>query len=148
MPRNLQPESKYKSSLFVDAPRVLVRFVASHPIAALDTRNTLNFNTVYNVSLRSGGIEEHAALACLLNSRVVRWWFVKAFNSEEGIFPHIQKYQLEKIPLPVIDLCAGTIQSLAEIGLNASKGEQCNRANMDQICVSAYAIDDSPSCSD
>jgi hypothetical protein len=138
MPRNLQPEAKYKSSLFVDAPRILLRFVAPYPIAALDTRNTLNFNTVYNITLRKGGLEEHAALACLLNSSIVRWWFAKAFNSEEGIFPHIQKYQLGQIPLPTIDLSSRTVRLLVKLGFDASSGKQINRIELDRICLSTY----------
>ena len=62
-------------------------------MAAVDSRGYVNCNTVYNVVLHDPAPDACAALVCLLNSRVVRWWFTKAFNSEEGLFPHIQKYQ-------------------------------------------------------
>ena len=101
MPPGLQPVAKYKRrELFETVPKLLVRFVAPHPIAAVDLRGWMNCNTVYNIILHRPSPEAYAALACLLNSQPLRWWFARAFNSEERLFPHIQKYQLQQIPLP------------------------------------------------
>ena len=98
----MRPAAKYKRrELFETVPKLLVRFVAPHPVAAVDLLGWINCNTVYNILLHRPSADAYAALACLLNSRPVRWWFTRAFNSEERLFPHIQKYQLEQIPLPV-----------------------------------------------
>lgn len=99
----LPPESKYKpADLFRAHPKVLVRFVAKEPIAALDTRGRANFNTVYNIL---AGAEVSASfLTALLNSAPVRWWFRGVFASDEELFPHIQKYQLAQIPIPQVPI--------------------------------------------
>lgn len=98
----LNPTSKYKpAELFRRVPKGMVRFVAPHPIAALDTKGVACFNTVYVVHPSRPDLPAEL-LVCLLNSRAVRWWFRNAFNSDEGLFPHIQKYQLDAIPIPPI----------------------------------------------
>ncbi len=123
MPPGLQPAAKYKRrELFETAPKLLVRFVAPHPVAAVDLRGYVSCNTVYNIILRRPSPEAYAALACLLNSRPLRWWFVRAFNSEERLFPHIQKYQLEQIPLPALDGTDRCIAELARLGQAAADG--------------------------
>ena len=138
IPAGLGPASKYKPQLFADVPRLLLRFVAPYPIAAVDYRGILNFNTVYNVVLHSGGLDEYAALACLLNSSAVRWWFTTAFNAGESLFPHIQKYQLQEIPLPGLDLGRADIRQLAAIGREAINGRDFHREAMERLSFEAF----------
>ncbi len=118
----LRPASKYKRrELFETVPKLLVRFVAPHPVAAVDLLGWINCNTVYNILLHRPSADAYAALACLLNSRPVRWWFTRAFNSQERLFPHIQKYQLEQIPLPVLDAGNRHIAELSRLGHAAAR---------------------------
>lgn len=140
MPDNLGPASKYKPRLFSTVPRLLLRFVAPYPVAAVDRTGFLNFNTVYNIVLRTGGLDEYAALACLLNSNAVRWWFTTAFNAHETLFPHIQKYQLANVPVPAIDLNCRVIRQLASIGRAAIEGRVFSRERMEQLSLEAFDI--------
>jgi hypothetical protein len=118
----LWPASKYKRrELFETVPKLLLRFVAPHPVAAVDLLGWINCNTVYNVLLHCPSPDAYAAMACLLNSRPVRWWFTRAFNSQERLFPHIQKYQLEQIPLPVLDAGNRHIAELSRLGHAAAR---------------------------
>jgi type I restriction-modification system DNA methylase subunit len=106
MPEGLAPKTRYKdSALFRVVPKLLLRFVGSHPIAALDTYGYMNFNTVYNGLLREES--QHLAnldfLLALINSSFTGWWFRLVYISEEELFPHIQKYQLASAPIRPIN---------------------------------------------
>lgn len=142
MPGNLQPPAKYKPQLFDIVPRIVLRFVAPYPIAAIDRTGFMNFNTVYNVVLHSGGLDECAVLTCLLNSSVIRWWFRTAFNADESLFPHIQKYQLVAIPLPEISLNRRVFRQLARIGHAAVEGTRPNRDQLDQLTLEALGLEE------
>jgi hypothetical protein len=140
MPANLEPFAKYKPDLFRSTPRILVRFVAPYPIAALDEVGYLNFNTVYNLRLRQAEPDGYAWLVAMLNSGVLRWWFLHAFNTHETLFPHVQKYQLERIPLPSLVPECGYFQRLATIGRRAVSGKSIDRPELDRIAQASYGL--------
>jgi hypothetical protein len=142
MPPGLQPAAKYKRrELFATVPKLLVRFVAPHPVAAVDLRGWLNCNTVYNVILHHPTPEAYAALACLLNSRLLRWWFTRAFNSQERLFPHIQKYQLQQIPLPTLDGTSRRIAELTRLGQTAAHDGAIDWDGIDAACLGAFGLE-------
>jgi hypothetical protein len=135
----LLPAAKYKRrELFQTVPKLLLRFVAPYPVAAVDNFGYANCNTVYNVVLHRPAPGAYAALACLLNSRVVRWWFTRAFSSDEGLFPHIQKYQLAQIRLPLLDGSNAIIAGLARLG-DAAAG-QVDREAIEALCLRAFGL--------
>jgi hypothetical protein len=142
MPPGLQPAAKYKRrELFETVPKLLVRFVAPYPIAAVDLRGCMNCNTVYNVILHRPSPQAYAALACLLNSRPLRWWFARAFNSQERLFPHIQKYQLQQIPLPELDGGSGPMAELARLGQAAAAGGTIDWDAIHAACFGALGLE-------
>ena len=142
MPAGLKPVAKYKRrELFETVPKVLMRFVAPHPIAAVDLQGYVHCNTVYAIVLARPSLDAYAALACLLNSRTVRWWFARAFNSEERLFPHIQKYQIERIPLPRLDDGSPSMARLARLGQAAATGHKVDRETIESACLAAFGLD-------
>jgi hypothetical protein len=144
----LKPRSRYKDpKLFRTAPKLLVRFVATHPFAAVDEKGVANFNTVYNCMVKAEHAESHSPyfLAALLNSRVVRWWFERAFESDEDLYPHIQKYQLECIPLPNDAADASTRERLDQLGkllVEARSAAEIDevRAEVDELSCGIYGL--------
>jgi len=97
--------SKFKTpEVFLQTPKILIRFVANFPIAALDDAGYYNPNTLYNGHARKGTILDLRFVLACLNSALITWWFKLAFLSEENLFPHIQKSQLVRIPLPRVCL--------------------------------------------
>lgn len=148
VPLGVEPRSKYKDpALFTASPKLLIRFVAPYPVVAIDTEGIANFNTVYNCTMRkTGGDATLFALAGILNSTIVRWWFTRAFDSEEALYPHIQKYQLEAIPLP--DDRAANKSLWRELDrtvreLVAAKSDdlvQALRAQLDGLVSSLYGV--------
>ena len=142
IPPGLKPVAKYKRrELFATVPKLLVRFVAPHPIAAVDLQGYVHCNTVYAVVLARPSPDAYAALACLLNSRPLRWWFARAFNSAEGIFPHIQKYQIARIPLPRLDDGSAAMARLARLGRAAAVGGKFDREAIEAACLAAFGLE-------
>ncbi len=90
--------SKYKTpEVYQKVPKILIRFVAQGIIAALDTKGYFNPNTVYNVHVVSSTNVSY--LIGLLNSSLLNWWFKLVFVGKEELFPHVQKSQLEELPI-------------------------------------------------
>jgi len=148
IPMGLEPRSRYKApQLFQRSPKVLVRFVAPHPIAAVDEEGVANFNTVYNLTFRERQADaSYHALAAVLNSRVVRWWFLRAFESDEELYPHIQKYQLEAIPFPATALRAQQWDDLASIAealvcAHDGRGAPALREQAEALAAELYGLD-------
>ncbi|MCX7925567.1 MAG: Eco57I restriction-modification methylase domain-containing protein, partial [Fimbriimonadales bacterium] len=95
--------SKFKSPNVYAPPKLLTRFVAVEPITAYDSVGYYNTNVLYNLRLKPEQPYSLHYLCALLNSRLIGWWFRLTFQSEEDIYPHIQKSQLEQIPIRTID---------------------------------------------
>jgi len=143
----LEPARKYKSpELFTRTPKVLLRFVAPVPVAAVDTEGIANFNTVYNIyGIESDGDVDCYAVAAWLNSSPVRWWFSRVFASEEDVFPHIQKYQIQAIPIAPQLITKGG--DLARIGRALTERDAADReglwSKLDGVVAAWVGITDS-----
>jgi hypothetical protein len=143
MPLGLEPRARYKrTELFTRTPKLLLRFVAPYPVAAVDTLGVANFNTVYNAHPRGDTPDLLFGLAVLLNSSLVRWWFAMAYNAEEAVFPHIQKYQLDQIPLPDLGGCAAELVGLGRALTEAFDARDL--ARVDPLTCAAYGLDELP----
>jgi len=139
MELGLEPRGCYKDpALFLSTPKVLVRFVATQPVAAKDTRGYASFNTVYNLLPRQGGEATLDAVVGLLNSKLVRWWFGHAYNSEEAVFPHIQKYQLEAIPMPDLNEAEETKRELTAEARRLCEDPKRGRERLEILVAKAY----------
>lgn len=95
--------AKFKSPEVYAPPKLLTRFVAVEPITAYDSVGYHNTNVLYNLKLKPEQPYSLHYLCALLNSKLIGWWFRLTFQSEEAIYPHIQKSQLERIPIRKID---------------------------------------------
>ncbi|MDI3528088.1 MAG: hypothetical protein PWR03_2272 [Tenuifilum sp.] len=105
--------SKYKTrELFEKTPKLLTKFVASKIEFALDEVGYFNTNSVYNVHLKRNVKISIEYLLGILNSKLVTFWFNTAFFNTDTLFPHIQKNQLEAIPLKYNESIAKTIKPL------------------------------------
>jgi hypothetical protein len=92
--------SKYKTrELFERTPKLMTKFVASKIEFALDEVGYYNTNSVYNVHLKDKSIISLEYLLGILNSKLTTFWFNIAFLNTDSLFPHIQKNQLEDIPI-------------------------------------------------
>ncbi len=95
-------KDELKNNVIFSHPKLVTRFVANELIFAYDDVGYHNTNVVYNIR----SIDKHTNLKCLLallNSALVNFWFKKSFLNYDKLFPHIQKNQLEIIPIKDID---------------------------------------------
>ena len=94
--------SKYKSqSVFESKPKLLTKFCSGDIQFALDEVGFYNTNSVYNCSVQD--MDSAYLLLGILNCPITTFWFNVAYMNIDGLFPHIQKNQLESIPIPNIE---------------------------------------------
>ena len=92
--------SKYKTkALFEKVPKLLTKFVASKIEFAIDEVGYYNTNSVYNGQLKLTSKASYHYLLAILNSKLSTFWFNTAFLNTDTLFPHIQKNQLDAIPI-------------------------------------------------
>jgi hypothetical protein len=93
-------KSKYKTrDLFTTVPKMLVRFVSNDLTGGMDLVGYANTNVLYNVHSKTGTDHLWFVLG-VFNSEPANQWFQTVFMNDDRLFPHIQKNQLEAIPLP------------------------------------------------
>jgi hypothetical protein len=94
----LLSKKDFKNQTIFNPPKLVTKFVSNSLIFAYDDVGYHNTNVVYNLQ----SIDNHIAmeyLLALLNSRLINFWFESSFLNEDELFPHIQKNQLEAIPI-------------------------------------------------
>ena len=87
-----------RRELYDVAEKLLIRRVASGPIAAVDTHRCWVLNTLYVVH-PAAGVSCRFLAACI-NSSFFRWMFRALFLSDDRFFPYLRKSQLVSLPLP------------------------------------------------
>lgn len=97
--------AKFKTpDLFANVPKIVIRFVANDIVAAIDEIGYMNTNGVYNLHPRPPlKPADLWWILALLNSVPVSLWFRSVFSNRDKLYPHIQKNQLEAIPIPLLD---------------------------------------------
>ena len=80
--------------LFRSPSKILYRFVADCPVAAVDTKGRLTLNSC-NFIIPQGGVAMCRYIAAVLNSAVMRFYFKKRFPAQKILRSH-----LEALPFP------------------------------------------------
>ncbi len=81
--------------------KVLIRRVANHLIATYDTENYYFIKNLYSLSSTKINLKY---LTGLLNSKLLNFFLKKYFTTKkEDIFPEIQVYQLEQLPIKILN---------------------------------------------
>ena len=89
----------YKTKdVFEKVPKLVTKFCSSQIKFALDNEGFYNTNSVYNCNPNKNANLSY--LLGILNSPITTFWFNVAFMNIDNLFPHIQKNQLESIPIP------------------------------------------------
>lgn len=89
--------------IFKTKPKLVTKFVSNTLDFALDEYGYYNTNTIYNINLQLSGQNIYSFLA-LGNSKLMNYWFFHTYVNDDNVFPHIQKNQLESIPIKSIAL--------------------------------------------
>ncbi len=95
-------KAKFKSKdVFENKPKLVTKFCSQDIQFALDTEGYYNTNSVYNCTVQDDDTAFY--LLGVLNCPLTTFWFNVAYMNIDGLFPHIQKNQLESLPIPDFD---------------------------------------------
>ena len=92
--------------------RILVRQIGAFPEGALCPSGVYTLNTIYNVFLKNQRLSLRYLLA-VLNSKVVRYYWLEKFSDSKKTFPKIKKRPLESIP--IVDVSLEDQKKISEI---------------------------------
>lgn len=94
--------SKFKTeNIFRTIPHLVTKFCSNTIAFAIDNTGYCNTNSIYNCELKNP--KNINFLLGVLNAKITTFWFNVGFMNVDNLFPHIQKNQLEAIPIPQID---------------------------------------------
>ncbi len=137
--------SKYKSKdVFLNTPKLLTKFCSNVITFAIDEVGYCNTNSVYNCHLKV--FSDIKFLLAILNSKITTFWFNTAFLNIDTIFPHIQKNQLESIPIPIVtekkkkDLSLVVDKILAAKRVNSSADTTALENEIDRLVYHLYGL--------
>lgn len=139
--------TKFKTEdVFCTPLRLLTKFCSGVISFAVDTANYCNTNSVYNCLLHD--TNDYKFLLAVLNSKLTTFWFNVGFMNIDGIFPHIQKNQLEAIPIPHVtgeerlrlEQCVDAIIASKQANLDADTSEWTNI--IDELIFTHYDVTD------
>ena len=89
--------------IFKNKPKLVTKFVSNTIDFALDDYGYYNTNTIYNIHLKNLNHDIYSFLA-LANSKLINYWFFHTYVNDDSVFPHIQKNQLDSIPVSSVIL--------------------------------------------
>lgn len=80
--------------------RIVVRQIGNTPVVGYCSSNILTSNTIYNIFLKN---ENYLLkyLFAVLNSKIIKEYWLKVYNDNKDLFPKIKGYQLKQLPIPI-----------------------------------------------
>lgn len=133
--------TKYKThDIFCKTPKLVTKFCANKINFAIDNIGYCNTNSVYNCKLTELGINNMYYLLAILNSKLTSFWFNTAFMNIDALFPHIQKNQLETIPIPFAS--KNVISILSDRAEKIIKSNQITAKSLEEIDHIVYHLYD------
>ncbi len=84
--------------------RILVRQIGKYPEAAYCVPEIYTLNTIYNIFLNENSSVLLKYVLSIINSKVIKFYWLNKFYDSKETFPKIKKAPLESIPIPEISL--------------------------------------------
>lgn len=85
--------------IYLNVPKILTKFVSNSIDFSLDTVGYFNTNVVYNIHPKPQNENLLKYFLALGNSKLINFWFFNTYVNDDKLFPHIQKNQLDSIPV-------------------------------------------------
>ncbi len=79
--------------------RIVVRQIGQTPIIGLCEPNIITSNTLYNLYMKNENYSLKYVLT-ILNSRVIKKYWLSNYSDSKQLFPKIKGYQLKQLPIP------------------------------------------------
>lgn len=83
--------------------RIVVRQIGQTPIIGICEPNIVTSNTLYNLYLTDENYCLKYVLA-ILNSRVIKKYWLANYSDSKQLFPKIKGYQLKQLPIPICSI--------------------------------------------
>lgn len=81
--------------------RIVIRQIGITPIVGLCKGGILGSNTLYNINLRDKNYDLKYLL-CVLNSKLIKEYWLAIYSDGKQLFPKIKGYQLKSLPIKEI----------------------------------------------
>ncbi len=85
-----------------DRERIVVRQIGRYPEGSLCPKGLLTLNTIYNLYIEDTAFDIKYVLG-ILNSRLVRFYWMARFYDNKETFPKIKKQPLHSIPIKIVN---------------------------------------------
>ena len=125
-----------REELYRTKPKIVYRFIANYPIAALDREGRLSLNSCNFIIPTSAELLPEYLVA-VLNSSVVRFYFKKSFHTLK-----VLRSQLEKLPIAVASLKVQ--QEIASLVVKVENCDEEQRAplirQIDKLVADCYGL--------
>jgi len=83
--------------------KIVVRQIGNpEPVCAYDENKYFSLNTMYNIILRDTKFNLKYILG-ILNSELLKEFWIKTFYDNKNLFPKVKKIQLEQIPIKIVN---------------------------------------------
>ena len=82
--------------------RIVISQIGLTPIVGLCESNILASNTLYNINLKDR-IYSLNYLLCILNSKLLKSYWISKYSDGKKLFPKIKGFQLKELPIKVAD---------------------------------------------
>ena len=79
--------------------RVCIRQIGKTPIAAIVPSKIYTLNTIYNVYLKDKNVESLSYILAIIDSNVIKYFWVKNHFDEKETYPKIKKEAILSIPM-------------------------------------------------
>lgn len=133
-------------AIYLKTPKILTKFVSNFIEFALDTEGLFNTNVVYNLHPKPGYEKYIIYFLALGNSKLVNFWFFNTYINDDKLFPHIQKNQLDSIPVIIpedINVYVSIVNKICSIkNINPNSNTTILEKQIDDLIYKLYDLTD------
>ncbi len=80
--------------------RIVIRQIGQIPIVGMSKAKILASNTLYSIYPKNSDYQLHYLL-CILNSRIIKKYWLSKYSDSKQLFPKIKGYQLKELPIKI-----------------------------------------------
>lgn len=124
--------------------RIVIRQIGQTPIIGICEPNIVTSNTLYNLYLTDENYSLKYVLA-ILNSRVIKKYWLANYSDSKQLFPKIKGYQLKQLPIPICSIqLQVTLIGKADLMLSLNKELQSESQKFQRTIQRKFELEDLP----
>lgn len=99
LPQNIKSGGDF--NVYIEK-RIVISQIGFTPIVGICESGILGSNTLYNINLKDKSYSLYYLL-CVLNSSLIRAYWISKYSDGKKLFPKIKGYQLKELPIKKLD---------------------------------------------